>query len=340
MQPTQRLDLSLRGNVSSPVYSSFYPLGNRSNSTYTINGTGFGTKSSTAYFDDFETNTIVNDPNGISADIGSLRISNRAGASISTSQFFSGSKSLSNNFATEYQPKVYKTLSATQRRHYLGCMFKFTGTWQGPGTAPFKMGRIGGDPNDAYNGQPHAGSTFVAASGAGFGTSFSGEITNPTITSYSADNTAQDPTTAYKSNQWQFYEVEFDAGTLNNSDCTFLERVDNTPTVIWQNRPFLTTATPLLPGWFLTPMNLLDHNPNIICYMDQVYVDESRARVVITNNATYGSSTVFNIQPVITWTDTQITVQKNTPSFTDGATAYRHVFGTTGTLLRSDAVTI
>ncbi len=296
-----------------------------SGGTLTISGTGFGTKTGTPYFEDFESVTVGQYTSGQS--IGSL-VTVNGGPQVVTSKSASGSRSLYNNFATADFPEVYKVLSGTNRRAYLSCKL-----WiEGAGLPHvWKFGRIGA--NSVYGGIPHAGAsyppTFTASSDA-----FNGEIvTSDGITSYWANNTANPANwaPAFANGFWRFYELEFDAGTVNNSDATFNEYVNAASTVIWQNRPYLTSANSALPTWFLTPFNGWDVSTGNAGYMDDIYIDESRARVVMTDNATYASSTKFEIQPVVSWSNTSIVVTKRGgSSFTAGNTYYLHVFDNAG----------
>jgi hypothetical protein len=60
--------------------------------------------------------------------------------------------------------------------------------------------------------------------------------------------------------------------------------------------------------------------------VDELYVDITRQRVVLTDNTTFASSTKFLMQPPTAWGDTQIVATLNRPTFSGGATGYFHVF--------------
>lgn len=60
-------------------------------------------------------------------------------------------------------------------------------------------------------------------------------------------------------------------------------------------------------------------------YLDDIYVDDTPQRVMLTNNADYWSSTVKEIAIPVSWTDESITVEYNEKSLA-GGDIYVHVF--------------
>ncbi len=61
-------------------------------------------------------------------------------------------------------------------------------------------------------------------------------------------------------------------------------------------------------------------------HADEFYMDAAIERVVLTDSPTYSSSTLFAMQPILTWNPFTITATLNTPGFVTGQTAYLHVF--------------
>lgn len=325
-QPTQRLDLSLIANSTSPKWDSLYPAGNRpggGGSTYTFTGTGFGTKASTAYFDDFESYPL----GAVSGSVGSLVLSNSTGMSITNARAHSGTKSLVNaSYAANDFPKLYKALSGTKTRVYAACRCYLTGDTSAAGV--WKMWRVGSPAGNEYSGAPRAGESWTGAPTPG---AFSGEIVDLTgLSSWPEQNIASGSPSVYTKDQWLFIELEFYTGTVNTSDARMRVVVNGVEVLLWNNRPYLTTGA-LLPEWVLLPFQAIDGAPACSVNWDSLYVDESLGRVIFTDSATYASSTKRDVQPITSYSDTSITVNKKTPSFTDGATAHVHLWRDNGT---------
>ncbi len=66
-------------------------------------------------------------------------------------------------------------------------------------------------------------------------------------------------------------------------------------------------------------------------YWADVYLDYSRARVVLANNADISQATIIEPQIPTTWSDSSIGITANLGQFTVGQTAYLFVFDPTGT---------
>ena len=66
-------------------------------------------------------------------------------------------------------------------------------------------------------------------------------------------------------------------------------------------------------------------------YYDDVYFDNSFARVELGNNSTYANCTHREIQPITSWSSTSIGVDLNTGSFSTDDTAYLFVVDSDGT---------
>lgn len=324
--PTQNKIGILLPNSTSPKYDSLYPNGDRvvsGSGTDNHIVSGFGTKSSVSKFEDFESRTT----GAATSPVGEINLSLDTGQSVTTTRSFSGTKSLINaSYATNYFPKNYVTLSGNGTRFYACCMIYIVGPFTGSGI--WKMWRIGS--GEVYGGEPRAGESWSSSSSLPNG--FAGEIvTSDGITSWAAQNQATPGAESIiDENRWLFCELEFYTGTINNSDSYFKVTVDGTPTFIWNNRPYLTTANSTLPQWILLPCQGIDGNPPCSVNWDNIYWDESRARVVYTNNATYTSSTIFNIQPITSYSNTLIQTTRNTPSFSIGQTVHVHIWNATG----------
>lgn len=309
----------------------FYKPSQQSNSTleYLITGTGFGTKTSTPYYDDFEDR-----PTGaVGGTIGSLVVSTNTGTTIDGAVAHSGTKSLRHDYSIVDFPKIYKNLNNTSKV-YFSCYLKFVGTISGG--AVWKMARVGA--GDAYTGTPRVGSSYTSSSG-NTPQAFSGEVVSSNgIVGWSEHNTSSvNPASAFTNGSWHFYEMKVYTGTVNGNNMKFIESVDNKITVSIINREYLTSANSALLSWLLTPENGLDGSPSIIYNMDDIYIEESWARVVMTNSANYASSTKWEVQPVTSWSDTKITTAKRRGAFAIGEIAYLHTFDANDVLISTSS---
>lgn len=306
--------------------------------TRTINGSGFGTKSTTAYYDDFETRSTGQ----VGTLVGSLDISNTTGVQIITTNTYSGVKSLSaTNYNTNTFPKPNLPLSGNNTRVYASCRLYVAGDVTA--TAVWKMWRIGSPPETVYGGVPHAGESWTTG-GDGMPFGFGGEIVNSNgKTSWHAHNPAGSNFGIYDKDRWMFLECEFYTGTVDVSNCYMKCWVDGVQVLSWVNRPYLTSANSQLPDWILIPCQGMDNNPSCSVVWDHLYIDESNARVIMTDNATYASSTFgskCNVLPIISYSDTEIVCQDVTTGFTGGETAHLHLWKDDGTYSYLGTVTV
>lgn len=322
--------------ASTPILDGNSPLSLRGGGVLTINDSGFGTKDSTTpYYEDFESESL----GASGSSIGDLVLTTTGGTNIVDTDKNSGSQCVSHLFTTVDFPKLYYPLSGVKRRGYFSCSLKFSGTSGGSG-AVWKLARVGA--NTVYSGVSKAGWSYVGNSAdvptangselvSSNGIQAAGQVENGNISGNYAPYSD-----IFSSEVWQFYEVEWDFGTADGDDSYFTDRVNNNPTVTWNGEECLTAANSDLPDWILTPINGFGTTGHpVTYYMDDVYVDETRNRVVMTDNATYASSTKWAVQPVLTWSDTQITCTGKRQGFAVDDTAYLHVFNNSGALVHS-----
>jgi hypothetical protein len=82
------------------------------------------------------------------------------------------------------------------------------------------------------------------------------------------------------------------------------------------------------------------NQPNNWRYFADVYLDYSRARVVLGNAPTYAESSIREVQIPQSWSDSAITLSVNLGKFTDGQTAYLYVVDPNGTVSAGRAVVV
>ena len=337
--------LKFLNGVGSVVVDSWQPVAPGPGGTYNIPGNGFGSKDNYSYFDDFETyavGAIPADGGGISGPVGGLFMPQVAGASITASNPLSGSKSFSQDFGVGNFPRLYRTLSGTKTRFYQSAHIRWDGT-QGP--TVWKFGRFGA--NATYSGVPHLSDTYTGA-GATFPASFGSEVVSSNgIIGYqaNANYVVSDSAleTLFSPGVDHFYELEFYTGTADGADSFIEVRIDGQIVINWSALSYLTAANSDLPTWALSPINGFDGVNDLVAKLDGFYVDESRGRVVLTDNIVYSNSTKWAVQPddpnnANSWTDGLVQPLRKRQNFAVGETGYLHVFNTvTGALVQSSA---
>lgn len=94
----------------------------------------------------------------------------------------------------------------------------------------------------------------------------------------------------------------------------------------------LTSADPIGStdfGIYEDFANVPNINPRPVgwwTYFKDVYIDNTWARVVVADNATYASATSTEIQIPVTWSDTGITIEVNQGAFANFTGKYVFVF--------------
>lgn len=135
-------------------------------------------------------------------------------------------------------------------------------------------------------------------------------------------------------NQWNFHEV-----LVNNINRTYSVKVNGKPYVnnsSWASGTAFKFDYLWMIGWDgggVAP-------PAITTWMDDIYVDNSLARVMICDSSNYSSATKCEMQiPNTIWNDGQIQVTVNQGSFPASSTAYLYVVDTSGNVSASKQIT-
>lgn len=322
------IPVSMNRNFNGKLQSRF-----NINDYYLISGSGFGSKSAPAvYYDDFESRSL----GGTGASVGSLVVSNSGGVTISNSSpRYTGAKHLQNNYATERFPKIYLPLATRSNVVKFSSWFKFSGTVTG-GSNVWKFLRFnntsGSNPYADYNKFSHE---FTSATGVAYPTSASTTIGVDGGNSSDSSNLSPSdaPVTSLLVNgQWVFYQAEISAGTVDNMDANITVRINGKRHIRFVNRNYRSTLNPLDVGFILTPINGLDNmtTTTVVMAMDCATADISLAECIMTDNAVYDSSTNWEPQPIQYMEDTKCYVVRKRGTFTSGATAYYHIWNTSG----------
>jgi filamentous hemagglutinin family protein len=325
---------------SAPVLTQ--PTAPAPSSTFTINGSGFGVKSVAApvKFDDFESAA----DNAVATSVGYQAVDPYPGTSIlprvTTLRAHNGSKAMRQIYPIVRSgegtfPKVgISGLNSTELYVALWGYWERTsgsGYW-----GVFKLVRGGAFPT--YSGTPRFYETVFSNNSTGkidqqdvgFNTPGSGTTYAPWVLSgdYSRAGPKQ-----FDANGWHFLEYYYKLSSPGQANGAFQTWVDGKLNVNLVNAVTRDSGSSAVIDYTMTLFDGMDGNTSAAfdVFMDEFYVDKTRARVVMTDNSSYASSTKFALQRVTSWNDTQIAGSVNKSGFTSGSTAYLHVFNASGT---------
>ena len=144
---------------------------------------------------------------------------------------------------------------------------------------------------------------------------------------------------------WHFIEVEWalpeSVGSTDDYAKVFINGsqendLPHTGGLWWEDEymtrdPFISIGT-----WFNTANGGIGSG----WFYDDVYIDYTRARVVLGNNSVYASCTYFEAQVPTAWSASSTTIDFNQGSFASEDTAYLYLIDENGTVSNSFEVTI
>ena len=135
-------------------------------------------------------------------------------------------------------------------------------------------------------------------------------------------------------NQWNFQEV-----WINNVTRTYSIRVNGQTQInnsSWGSGSGFTFDYLWKLGWDGGG----NAPPSITSWMDDIYVDNTLSRVMICDNANYGSVTKCEMQiPTTTWNDGQIEITVNQGGFAANSNAYLYVVDASGNVSNGQTIT-
>ncbi len=309
----------------------------------TITGSGFGAKpASTIYYDDFESYPVGVIPGANNPIGGNLLVWHWGpgvspdGTTIVSDEQYQGSKSLHHDFTVEDWPHFVVYLPETNKKVYMGCMTRIAGSSGSSGDSVWKYARSGcqepGGEN-VYRGLSRAGESYVTSNSPVPLTS--GAALEGCTNLGSGDADVLNPA-LIQSEAWQFYEHEADIGDYDVANGVFTWRWNMQTSLEWANVNFLCAAYPNLLGWILFPLHGHDDVGTLEMWLDSYYIDDgSRARVIMTDAATYANSTKWAHQIPTNWLDDEITITTKRGVFDVDDTAYLHIFDDDGILVDS-----
>ena len=303
---------------------------------YFIPIAGMGVKTSTPFYEDFDSRTL----GAATSPIGDLIISNVADRAITVNSH-SGANSLECAYtggisAPGRFPKAYITLKRSNKVYFC-CWFKFAGTTTGVGNV-WKFLRFNNTTGvDPYGDSNKFSHEMTSLSGVANPVSQSSTIVvDGSITTSAANQDAPDDTPAnlFQNGQWIFYEGFIDVGTVGNNDANLTIKANNKVTLKFSNRNFLSATNSLGIKFVLTPMNGIDDftSSTLISNMDEIYCDGSLARCIMTDNSNYDLSTQnTRCVQVLNYSNSSGSyLTRKRGLFTSGASAYYHFWNTSG----------
>ena len=137
---------------------------------------------------------------------------------------------------------------------------------------------------------------------------------------------------------WQMTAVEWQRSSIDGNDAVMYRYLSDSVGTLAINKitktGFNTRTTAVNRNLLSFQFGLMNTNSDeladVTMYYDDIYIDNSWARVEIGDNAVYANCAHREIQPAATWSDTSITGTFNRGSFNNGDTVYFFVIDENG----------
>lgn len=316
-------------------------------SALVLNGSGFGTKATAAplYFSTFENSTLGVGPTDVTVGLEVVSDNPKTLPTIVNDKAHSGTKSLcmvypqnSGSVGSSF-PGIGKTIASGA-----GATDFYSGQWVywawTVGTVQssfiFKWGR--GGAGQHYHGTPQFHCTIRPSSSGTVPSTDSG-YTRPDGTDIH-DNTINSQPTR---DGWHWVEYKYRLSTPGVADGKYQWLCDG---VVNSNLTSAMTRESTDTSTLTWVMGTMDGNDTYgltneyRLWNDEMLLDTTFARVIITDNTTYASSTKWAPQSCSAWSNTQITIPTPNYSTLASGTAYAHVFDANDNHVTSIAVTV
>lgn len=318
-----------------------------SGGTIVLTGSGFGTKATAAplYFSTFESATLGAGPTDPSVGLEVVSDNVRTLPTIVNDRAHSGTQSLcmvypqnSGTVGSSF-PGIGKLVDPALKMldHYNAQWVYWAWT---VGTVQssfiFKWGRSGAGTH--YHGTPQYHCTIRPAADGSVPSTDSG-YTRPDGTDIH-DNTINGQPTR---DGWHFIEYKYRLSTPGVADGKYQWLCDG---VLNSNLTSAMTREATDTSTLTWVMGVMDGNDTYgltneyRLWVDEQFHDTTFSRVVITDNATYASSTKWAPQACSAWSDTSITIPTPNYSTLASGTAYAHVFDANDNHVTAIAVTV
>jgi hypothetical protein len=316
-----------------------------------LTGSGFGTKSNAAptYYSGFESETVgdhassaIREGDSI-AGLTHLQTSGVWSEGVSNVRGHSGSKSLRVTYGNgDGFPNLGVKLPKGSQTAYSSGWYYPERVAGSSDIKVWKWGRMGA--NAPYSGIPRFNYT-IGVAGPVTDVSFTDGNNNNVYFQTFGNGFTTWPEDLIPLGKWAFVEALYKLSTPGVEDGYAGIWVNGIDTRKGQTQNFATRGSGVTDtiDWIITAfdgVSGLGSGTKYNLYGDEIYLDSSLARVVVTDNASYDHSTKFAAQPVSSWSNTQITIdQPNWGNFGAGA-AFAHVWDAAGKYVGAFSVTV
>jgi hypothetical protein len=294
-------------------------------SSITINGTNFGSKETAApiRYDDFEKGT--SGKNLLSESSGGWKTNSSTVKYSNTKVRISGSMSAKQDFTSTYNADIgltSATLGSVNEVYFSGWFTFESGGAPSRNVKILNMGQEGdGGWQTRVDVYPNSNSGHL----------YAGISSNCTNGSSYAQDWSVSPSSVLKANDGKWHRLE-----------GYLKMGSNGYRDIWVDNVKIASIS----GQFTSGKCGIEYfhvgyyfsrdtgspKPWAIRYWDELYVDDTRARVEIGNNSTWANCTHREIQIPTKWSNSSITLTVNLGSYKSGRRAYIYIVDSNGNL--------
>lgn len=292
----------------------------------TLTGSGFGTKPTAApvFFSTFESAVLGTSCTDASVGLSQIPGGSGAGspATVSNVRVHSGTKSLTQpytNAVGDYFPVIGVTFGASD--YIYEAMWVYTESTGGTDLGNQLVKYCRGGCEGTYSGTPQFYDTgFPDIADCGYNNADGGA---------GHQVTSEDGSMTWGA--WHFVEYMYKLSTAGVADGFIIKWVNGVVTAF--NAPAVMTRAAGVTRQCDHAVTVFDgcqtSGLDMRVSADEMLIDNTLARVIGTDNATYASSTKFAPQAPSAWSDTSITIPTpNYSNFSSGAAIYFHIFNT------------
>lgn len=297
--------------------------------TISISGSAFGSKPKAApfFWSDFESGTVGQ--TALQAGLDDLGTDGQGLPVVATERAVSGAKSLRMDYLLNKDsmfPRVGKGgLNSTEV--YVSVWMYWLHT-AGPGGSEFIFKQVRGGANPPYNGVPRFYET-IRPDNAGVVTwGDRGSVESTGATTY--DDTFN---AGQNSGAWHHMEYYYKLSTPGAADGVYQTWVDGVLNGNLTNIMTRAAGNSSLINYVMSPFDGNDSYGLTNSYsewIDNFYIDTTRARVELGDAATLSSCKTRYVQPATQWTDSSISVTLSLGTFASGTKVYLYVFDSNG----------
>lgn len=295
-----------------PVINNITGIASDGN-TLTIQGLYFGNHGNTPiYYDDYRNATLGQ--TAIQAGLSDLGTDGKPLPLVANDQSVSGSQSLKMDYAADQSgtmfPRVGVDVPGLPSKLYMYSLTRFTRYTDDTNEQNPIMKRMRAGAGAYYSGTPGFYETDQYAFGTGWA---NGECGDGDRAYTQSDGTPKYNEVRNKDkvhNVWHATELYSNFGSEGNSDGVFWQRLDNIQNDNVSDVPIW------LPGWsggYEWAMSDFDGWDQYgvgayYLWLDQWYVDNTQARVVLGDEAVYSNCTKIYVQPKTSWQDNELQI--------------------------------